>query len=114
MNVEIVRDYCLSKPNAEEYCPFGPDNLVFKVNGKMFALLPLNTANSVNLKCDPEYAAELRETYYGVKPGFHMNKKHWNTVSLFEDVEDAKIFRLIDHSYELVAGLKKRIKRNKD
>jgi predicted DNA-binding protein (MmcQ/YjbR family) len=113
MNVESVRDYCLSKPNAEECCPFGPDNLVFKVNGKMFALLPLDTANAMNLKCDPEYATELRETYCGIKPGYHMNKQHWNTVSLFEDVEEALIFRLIDHSYELVAGTKKKIMRNK-
>lgn len=107
MNVELARDYCLRKENVEECCPFGPDNLVFKVDGKMFALLPLDTGNSLNLKCDPERAIELRESYSGVQPGFHMNKKHWNTVYFNEDVNDQLIFELIDHSYGLVAKKKK-------
>ena len=81
----------------------------------MFALLPLDTANCMNLKCEPEYAMELREAYSGIAPGYHMNKQHWNTVSFNEDVEDSLIVSLIDHSYELVAkSTKKATKRKKD
>lgn len=103
MNVEVARTYCLSKENTEETCPFGPDNLVFKVKGKMFALLPLDQGNCMNLKCNPERAAELRETYAAIQPGYHMNKVHWNTVYFNEDAPDKLVLELIDHSYELVA-----------
>ncbi|HND17261.1 MAG TPA: MmcQ/YjbR family DNA-binding protein [Saprospiraceae bacterium] len=85
--------------------PFGPDNLVFKVCGKMFALNSLDTASfSVNLKCDPEYALELRDKYSGIQPGYHMNKQHWNTVNGNEDVPDKLILELTDHSYDLVVS----------
>ncbi|MEL6673652.1 MAG: MmcQ/YjbR family DNA-binding protein [Bacteroidota bacterium] len=109
MNIEYVREYCLKKNGVTEGLPFGEDTLVFKVMGKMFALCNLVQADSLNLKCDPEYAEELRMQYPGeVRPGFHMNKKHWNTVSMIDTLSDRLILELIDHSYELVvAKLKK-------
>lgn len=76
MNIEEFRDYCLHKPEVSEEFPFGPDTLVFKVAGKMFALTSIDEYVSVNLKCEPERALELREEYKSIKPGFHMNKKH--------------------------------------
>jgi len=86
--------------------PFDEDTLVFKVMGKVFALTSLSEASSVNLKCDPEYASDLRERYFSVKPGYHMNKKHWNTVDLHGDVDRTLLLSLIDHSYEqVVKGL---------
>lgn len=88
---------------VEEACPFGPETLVFKIGGKMFALLSLDKATHINLKCDPERAIELRESYSGVTPGFHMNKKHWNTICFNEDLEEKLVLELIDHSYALVA-----------
>ncbi len=104
MNVESFRDYCLSKPAATEGAPFGPDNIVFKVKGKMFALLALDEVPTrVNLKCDPDLALELRDRYEQVEPGYHMNKKHWNTVVLDGVIPDREVKTMIDHSYELVA-----------
>lgn len=110
MNIETLREYCLSKPDTEETLPFGPDNLVYKVNGKMWLLTGLdNEPLQFNVKCDPDLAIELRDTYPCVLPGYHMNKKHWNTVVVDGSVSDRQLIEWIDHSYELVAlGKKKR------
>jgi len=103
MNVEEVRDYCLSKKSVTESTPFDDVTLVFKVAGKMFALLPLDEINlSINLKCEPEKAVSLREMYPSVKPGYHMNKNHWNTVYVDGTVEKKLILQWIDDSYQLV------------
>ncbi len=105
MNIEQLRDYCLAKKGSTEGFPFGEDTLVFKVMGKIFALVNLaRIPLSVNLKCDPERAVELRETYEDIEPGYHMNKKHWNTVFLRGAIPDAEVREMIDHSYALVAG----------
>lgn len=101
MDIEEFREYCLSKSGTTEDCPFGPDTLVFKVKGKMFALCSISEFGDVNLKCDPERAEELREQYEQINPGFHMNKTHWNTVTL-EGLSKSLIHDLIDHSYSLV------------
>ena len=106
MNIQAFYEYCLSKKGVTEHFPFDEDTLVFKVGGKMFALSSLSQWEkgeaSVNLKCDPERALELRAEYDAVQPGFHMSKVHWNTVNVDGDVSD-KLFReLISHSYELV------------
>ena len=111
MNIEEFRDYCLSKYAVTESFPFDNNALVFKVGGKMFALAGVENFVSTNLKCDPEKAIDLRETYNGIKPGFHMNKKHWNTVTVESDVPNKLLLDLIDHSYDLVfKSLPKRIK----
>ena len=102
MNLEEIREYCLSKKGVEEGLPFGEDTLVFKVMGKMFALISISAPDTINLKCDPEYASELRERYTAVQPGWHMNKKHWNTVSLHDDLGAKEIKKLIDHSFDEV------------
>ena len=112
MNIEILRDYCLSKTGAEESFPFGEDTLVFKVMNKMFALLPLNNEISrVNLKTDPEWSEELRESYSQIYGAFHMNKKHWNSVEIENGIEYTLITKMVDHSYELVVSkLPKKLK----
>lgn len=102
MNIESFREYCLAKPGVTEGFPFGPDTLVFKVMGKMFALTHVDVFETVNLKCDPEFAIELRETFQGVQPGWHMNKTHWNTVTVDSDVPEKLFIALIDQSYDLV------------
>ena len=103
MNIEAFREYCLRKPAATEGTPFGPDNIVFKVAGKMFALAALDEVPpAVNLKCDPDLALELRDRYEQVRPGYHMNKKHWNTVVLDGVIPPAEIRKMIDDSYDLV------------
>jgi len=103
VNIESFCDYCLSKPGATEHTPFGPQDLVFKVGGKMFALAALEEVPpAVNLKCDPDLALELRDRYEQVRPGYHMNKKHWNTVELDGVIPTNEIRKMIDHSYELV------------
>ncbi|MFK7787659.1 MAG: MmcQ/YjbR family DNA-binding protein [Crocinitomicaceae bacterium] len=102
MNIESFRDYCLAKPGVTEGFPFDEKTLVFKVMGKMFALTNVDLFASVNLKCDPEYAIELRETFQGVNPGYHMSKKHWNTVTNNSDVPDQFLQEMIDQSYNLV------------
>jgi predicted DNA-binding protein (MmcQ/YjbR family) len=108
MNIESIRDYCLSKQEVTESFPFGEDTLVFKVLGKMFALLNLQGQLSVNLKCDPEKAIELREEFSSVLPGYHMNKRYWNTVVLDGSVPDRLLKEWIDHSYnEVVKSLPK-------
>jgi predicted DNA-binding protein (MmcQ/YjbR family) len=98
------REYCLAKPNATEGTPFGETVLVFKVAGKMFALMSLDELPATaNLKCDPDLALELRDRYQQVRPGYHMNKKHWNTVEIDSDIPEVELRRMIDHSYDLVA-----------
>jgi predicted DNA-binding protein (MmcQ/YjbR family) len=102
MNVEEIRDYCLNKARATESFPFGESTLVFKVDGKMFALISLDYPLSVNLKCDPEKAIELREHHAAIIPGFHMNKRHWNTIDV-ENLNDDRLLKsLINHSFDLV------------
>jgi predicted DNA-binding protein (MmcQ/YjbR family) len=102
MNIESLRDYCLSKPQATESFPFDVATLVFKVGGKMFALTSMEKVPpSVNLKCDPEKSLDLQACYKYVKPGFHMNKKHWITVS-YLSMSDNLICELVDQSYDLV------------
>jgi predicted DNA-binding protein (MmcQ/YjbR family) len=105
MNIEEFRAYCLAKPNATEGTPFGENTLVFKVRGKMFALASLDEVPPrVNLKCDPERALDLRDRYEEVTPGYHINKKHWNTIELSGGVPAAELRGMIDHSYELVVA----------
>ena len=104
MNVEEIRDYCLSKPDVEESLPFGPEVLVFKTNSKIFLLLMLDSEQiQFNVKCNPDVAIELREKYNCVLPGYHMNKKHWNTIIVDGSVDPGLIKKWIDHSYELVS-----------
>jgi predicted DNA-binding protein (MmcQ/YjbR family) len=106
MNLETYYEYCLSKKGVTEHFPFDENTLVFKVGGKMFALSSLSQWEkdepSVNLKCDPDRAQELRAQYDDIKPGYHMSKIHWNTVIVNSAVSDSLIKELIDHSYELV------------
>ena len=104
MDLARFREYCLSKPSVAEGTPFGPDTLVFKVRGKIFAITSFDEVPArANLKCDPDLALELRDRYEQVRPGYHMNKKHWNTVELEAGIPDAEIQKMIDHSYDLVA-----------
>jgi len=111
LNIEEYREFCISKPGVTEGMPFGPDVLVFKVMGKMFALCGLEPFVSFNAKCDPERAAELREQYDGIIPGYHMSKVHWNTISTDGSISDKLMYELIDHSYELItAGLSKKLR----
>lgn len=112
MNVEDLRTYCLNKPAVTESFPFDKTTLVFKVAGKMFALTGLNEVEfSVNLKCDPERAINLREAYNCIKPGFHMNKQHWNTVAPQACLPPQLFFELVDHSYDLIVeSLPKKVK----
>lgn len=103
MDVIELREYCLAKAYVTESFPFGPGVLVFKVAGKMFGLINVDNEDpSVNLKCDPERAIELRERHPEIAPGYHMNKKMWNTVSLYGTLSDAFLRELIDHSYTLI------------
>jgi predicted DNA-binding protein (MmcQ/YjbR family) len=111
MNIELLREHCISKPAVTEEFPFDNDTLVFKVAGKMFALTSLSAPVSVNLKCDPEKVEELRQTYEAINPGFHMNKTHWNTVQFNEDVNDTLLLKMVDESYHLVVkGLPKKVR----
>src|SRR5213595_929789 len=103
MDLGSFREYCLSKPGATEDTPFGEDVLVFKVGGKVFALAPLDEVPAAaKLKCDPDLALELRDRYEQVRPGYHMNKKHWNTVEIDSGIPDEELRKMIDHSYQLV------------
>ncbi len=102
MDIETLRDYCLTKKAAVEEFPFDDIHLVFKVMGKMYACIDLTHADWLCLKCDPEYALELRDRHAGIEPAFHFNKKYWNQVSLRGDIDDRFIRSLIDHSYEEV------------
>lgn len=102
MNVESVREYCLSKKAVTETFPFDNNSLVMKVMDKMFALIDLDKANKIALKCNPEYAIELREQFNGIEEAYHFNKKYWNQVFFNRDVDDKLLKGLIDHSYEEV------------
>jgi predicted DNA-binding protein (MmcQ/YjbR family) len=115
MHIEQLREYCIAKKGVTEHFPFDDVTLVFKVMGKMFALVGLNHweagETKINLKCDPDWAEELRGEYESVNAGWHMSKKHWNTVTLNDDVSDTFAFELIDHSYDMVVkGMTKKLK----
>lgn len=112
MDIELIREYCLQKPGTTEELPFGPDVVVFKVRGRVFLLLSLDTEElQFNVKCDPDWAVELREEYSCVQPGYHMNKKHWNTIIVDGTLNTKQIKQMIDHSYELVVNsLTKKVK----
>ena len=107
--LEPLRSYLLAKPGVSEELPFGPDALVFKVLGKMFALVAWrSTPLTISLKCDPNLALLLRETYTAVRPGYHLNKRHWNTVTLDGEIPEDEVEEMIDGSYDLVVrGLTK-------
>ncbi|SFM16270.1 MmcQ/YjbR family DNA-binding protein [Pelosinus propionicus] len=103
LNSRSLYSYCLTKPGSIEDYPFGPDIIVFKVASKMFALLShRNGQDNLALKCDPEYSEVLRQHYPSITPGYHLNKRHWNTILLDGSVPEREIRGLIDHSYELV------------
>ena len=106
MNIQDFYDFCLQKPGVTEHFPFDEDTLVFKVGGKMFALSSLKDWEagipSINLKCDPARALELRDQYNAIEPGYHMSKVHWNTITLHNDVPQKLLLELINHSYDLV------------
>ena len=109
MNIEQYRDFCLAKKGVTESFPFDQDVLVFKVSGKMFALTSLKNWEEgiqfINLKCDPEYAIELRTTYESIDPGYHMSKKHWNSVRIYKgELPYELISQLITQSYDLVVN----------
>ena len=109
MNIETLREYCLSKAGSEETLPFGPDNLVYKVNGKIFLITGIDAEPlSFNVKCDPDKAIELREEFACVQPGYHMNKKHWNTIVVDGSVSTSQLKEWIDWSYDLIVGKKKK------
>ena len=111
MNIEEYRDFCIALPGVTEEFPFNASTLVFKVMGKMFVLTDIDTFASFNIKATPENNIDLRESYSGITPGFHMNKKHWSTVQTDGTVEDELMFKLLRDSYELVAkGLTKKLK----
>ena len=112
MNVEEFRDYCLGKKKVTEEFPFDETTLVFKVAGKVFAITGLDDPEfKVNLKCDPDRSQLLREEYESIRPGWHMNKKHWNTVHVDGSFPDKLFLELVDHSYELVVkGLPKKLR----
>ena len=115
MDIEYFREYCLAKKGVSEGFPFDENTLVFKVMEKVFALMDVEQFQSVNLKCDPERAIELRESNEGIIPGYHMNKKHWNTVDTDGAVDDDLFLELADHSYELVVkGLTKKMREELD
>jgi predicted DNA-binding protein (MmcQ/YjbR family) len=108
MFLDEVRKYCLKKKGVAEELPFGDDNPVYKVLGKIFLIASLTPPITINLKCDPEKAIDLRERHSEIQPGYHMNKRYWNTIDLEGALSDKLILEMIDHSYELVvAGLKK-------
>lgn len=102
MNVEAAREYCLSKKAATECLPFDEYSLVMKVMGKMFAMIDLESADHIVLKCDPDRALDLRERYEAIDGAWHFNKKYWNQVAFDGDVDDKLIYSLIDHSYDEV------------
>ncbi|MFT6193011.1 MmcQ/YjbR family DNA-binding protein [Polaribacter sp.] len=117
MHIEQVRDFCIAKKGVTEHFPFDDVTLVFKVMGKMFALTGLSSwekgEQKINLKCDPDWVEELRDEYEGINPGWHMHKKHWNTVTInSSDISDDFARELISHSYDLVVkGLTKKVKK---
>ncbi|MDR1585637.1 MAG: MmcQ/YjbR family DNA-binding protein [Prevotellaceae bacterium] len=112
MNVEELREYCLSLKGATEHFPFDDVSLVIKVQGKMFALIPLDAETpSITLKCDPERAIALREATEAVEAAYHFNKKHWNSVRIDDSITKEQLFEWIEHSYDLVvAGLSRKLR----
>ena len=106
MFLDDLRNHCIQKPGVSEGFPFDQKTLVFKVFGKMFALMDVEIFESINLKCDPEWAIELRERFHAVHPGLHMNKKHWNTVIVDGSIPSKQLLGFVDHSYKLVRGKK--------
>ena len=104
MDIESFREYALSLPETEEATPFDETTIVFKVRGRIFAFTDMDAFEYINMKCEPDLAIELRERYECVEPGFHMNKKHWNTIRLTGDVPDSKIFEWLRHSYMQTAA----------
>ncbi|MCS5490339.1 MmcQ/YjbR family DNA-binding protein [Algoriphagus limi] len=102
MTLTYLRDYCLSKTGTSEDTPFDANTLCFRVGGKIFGITDIENFDFINLKCDPEKSEELRERYPGITPGYHMNKKWWNSVSVQGNVPDKLILDLVDHSYELI------------
>lgn len=102
MDRDALRAHCLAQKGAVEDFPFGEDTAVYKVGGRMFAILPVRGALAISLKCDPEWARVLRETYPAVTGGYHLNKRHWNTVRIDGSVPDDEVFEMIEHSYGLV------------
>ncbi len=113
MDLEQFVNYCESLKDVTAEFPFGPDTLVYKVSGKIFALVGLDAPDlKVNLKCDPEYALELRDRFLQIVPGYHMNKKHWNTVLMEGGLSDRLIKELILHSYDLVRPVELKRKKN--
>ncbi|MFI5155922.1 MAG: MmcQ/YjbR family DNA-binding protein [Chitinophagales bacterium] len=103
MDIESLREYCLKKKGAKEEFPFGPDTLVFKVGGKVFLIVRLEASPlQFNVKCDPEKAIELRERYESIQPGYHMNKKHWNTIYVDGRLSEKMLTEMIDDSYMLI------------
>ncbi|MBK8848075.1 MAG: MmcQ/YjbR family DNA-binding protein [Bacteroidetes bacterium] len=104
LHIENIRIHCIKKRGVTEEFPFDQDTLVFKVLGKMFCLTSISEPSSINIKCEPEYAIELREKYEGVQPGYHMSKKHWNTIDLNSGIPDKLILQWIDDSYSLVVS----------
>lgn len=114
MYIDELREYCISKKGVEECLPFGPETLVFKVMGKMFLLAGLDTQPvQFNVKCNPEKAIELRENYSCVLPGYHMDKKHWNTIICDGSVNDKLLKQWVDDSYNLIVeSLPKKLKQN--
>lgn len=114
MNIEEIHEYCLSKPGVTEGFPFNETSLVFKVSGKMFALLDLSDeARGISLKCDPDLAVTLRDKYVEVKPAYHFNKKHWNGIDLKGNIPEKLLKQWIDHSYNLVVESLPKAKREK-
>jgi predicted DNA-binding protein (MmcQ/YjbR family) len=112
MYLDDFRKYCLKKPFVTEGFPFDERTLVFKVDGKVFALLDVDSFEQVNLKCAPDKAVDLREQYNGILPGYHMNKTHWNTVRVKEDVPVEMIYSLVDESYNEVVKTFTKKRRN--
>ena len=111
MNIEELREFCIRKKGVTESFPFDETTLVFKVMGKIFALTDTEDDFSINLKCDPEKAIELRERYTAVQPGYHMSKKHWNTIYIDGSINDDLLYEWICHSYQLVVdSLTKKLK----
>lgn len=109
MDVAALKTYLLSKPDTREDTPFGPDALVYKVRNKLFAILMQGTPTRLNLKCDPQQALILREQFPAIMPGYHMNKRHWNTLQLDGSLPEDLIQHLIDHSFaQVVAGMPKK------
>jgi predicted DNA-binding protein (MmcQ/YjbR family) len=114
ITLDALREYCCAKPAAVETFPFDENTLVFKVMGKMFALTDVKAPElSVNLKCDPDWALILRDHYAAVIPGYHMNKRHWNTVVIDGSIPEDEVWEMIDHSYRLVVNGLNKIEREK-